>query len=104
MIYAENSSKGRLIQSQDSVQRYIEVVRLLVNLVEPKEGMSVCDPACGSGGILIESVKYISKHGGNPRNLVLEGPGYQPLLLACNTVDGVNTMLAMTSTLLVVIF
>jgi type I restriction enzyme M protein len=50
-----------------------EVVRLLVNLVEPKEGMSICDPTCGSGGMLIESVKYISKHGGNPRNLVLEG-------------------------------
>jgi type I restriction enzyme M protein len=50
-----------------------EVVRLLVNLVEPKEGMSICDPTCGSGGMLIESVKYILKHGGNPRNLVLEG-------------------------------
>ena len=50
-----------------------EVVRLLVNLVEPKEGMKICDPTCGSGGMLIESVKYISKHGGNPRNLVLEG-------------------------------
>ena len=50
-----------------------EVVRLLVNLVEPKEGMSICDPTCGSGGMLIESVKYISKHGGNPRDLVLEG-------------------------------
>ena len=50
-----------------------EVVRLLVNLVEPKEGMSICDPTCGSGGMLIESVKYISNHGGNPRNLVLEG-------------------------------
>lgn len=50
-----------------------EVVRLLVNLVEPKEGMKLCDPTCGSGGMLIESVKYISKHSGNPRNLVLEG-------------------------------
>jgi type I restriction enzyme M protein len=50
-----------------------EVVRLLVNLVGPKEGMSICDPTCGSGGMLIESVKYISKHGGNSRNLVLEG-------------------------------
>jgi type I restriction enzyme M protein len=35
--------------------------------------MSICDPTCGSGGMLIESVKFISKHGGNPRNLVLEG-------------------------------
>lgn len=35
--------------------------------------MSICDPTCGSGGMLIESVKYISKYGGNPRDLVLEG-------------------------------
>ncbi|HKG30200.1 MAG TPA: type I restriction-modification system subunit M [Nitrososphaeraceae archaeon] len=50
-----------------------EIVRLLVNLVEPKEGMSICDPTCGSGGMLIECMKYVSQHGGNPRNLVLEG-------------------------------
>jgi type I restriction enzyme M protein len=50
-----------------------EIVRLLVNLVEPKEGMSICDPTCGSGGMLIESMKYVAHHGGNPRNLVLEG-------------------------------
>jgi type I restriction enzyme M protein len=46
---------------------------LLVNLVEPKEVMSICDPTCGSGGMLIESRKYIQQHGGDPRNIVLEG-------------------------------
>ena len=50
-----------------------EIVRLLVDIVEPKEGMTICDPTCGSGGMLIESMKYVSQHGGNPRNLVLEG-------------------------------
>jgi len=50
-----------------------EVVRLLVNLVPPTEGMSICDPTCGSGGMLIESAKYVERNGGNPRNLVLEG-------------------------------
>jgi type I restriction enzyme M protein len=50
-----------------------EIVRLLVNIVEPQEGMSICDPTCGSGGMLIESMKYVAQHGGNPRNLVLEG-------------------------------
>ena len=38
-----------------------EVVRLLVNLVEPKEGMKICDPTCGSGGMLIESGKYVER-------------------------------------------
>jgi type I restriction enzyme M protein len=50
-----------------------EVVRLLVSLVEPKEGMKICDPTCGSGGMLIESRKYVERTGGNPRDLVLEG-------------------------------
>jgi type I restriction enzyme M protein len=50
-----------------------EVVRLLVNLVRPKEGMRICDPTCGSGGMLIESRKHVERTGGDPRNLVLEG-------------------------------
>ena len=50
-----------------------EIVRLLVDLVEPKEGMRICDPTCGSGGMLIESRKYVERSGGNPRDLVLEG-------------------------------
>lgn len=50
-----------------------EVVKLLVNLVEPKENMKICDPTCGSGGMLIVSKRFVEKHGGNSRNLVLEG-------------------------------
>ena len=50
-----------------------EVVKLLVNLVEPKEGMRICDPTCGSGGMLIVSRRHVEKHGGDPRNLVLDG-------------------------------
>ena len=50
-----------------------EVVKLLVNLIEPKEGMRICDPTCGSGGMLIVSRRHVEKHGGDPRNLVLDG-------------------------------
>jgi len=50
-----------------------EIVRLLVNLVEPKEGMKICDPTCGSGGMLIESAKYVKRNKGEPRSLVLHG-------------------------------
>lgn len=49
------------------------VVRLLVELLQPTEGMRVCDPTVGSGGMLIESVHYIERHGGNPRNVSLYG-------------------------------
>jgi type I restriction-modification system DNA methylase subunit len=40
-----------------------EVVRLLIELVEPKQGMKICDPTCGSGGMLIWSAKYVHEHG-----------------------------------------
>jgi type I restriction enzyme M protein len=49
-----------------------EIVRLLVDIVEPKEGMKICDPTCGSGRMLIESRKYVERNGGNPRDLLLE--------------------------------
>ena len=32
-----------------------QVVRLLVELLAPKEGMRICDPTCGSGGMLVQS-------------------------------------------------
>ena len=49
------------------------VVRLIVELLEPREGMRICDPAAGSAGMLIYTAQYVAEHGGNPRNLVLHG-------------------------------
>ena len=50
-----------------------EVVRLMVQLIEPKEGMSIYDPTVGSGGMLIQSKQYVQETGGDPRNLELAG-------------------------------
>ncbi|MHA2022093.1 MAG: type I restriction-modification system subunit M, partial [Candidatus Thorarchaeota archaeon] len=50
-----------------------KVVELIVRLIKPEDGMRVCDPACGSGGMLIECAKYIKEQGGNPLNLSLYG-------------------------------
>ncbi|RNA68803.1 type I restriction-modification system subunit M [Alteribacter keqinensis] len=50
-----------------------KVVELLVKLLKPEEGMRVCDPTVGSGGMLIQSVDYIKSQNGNPRNLTLHG-------------------------------
>jgi len=49
------------------------VVRLMVRLVKPQEGMLVYDPTCGSGGFLIQSRQYVEEQGQNPRNLALYG-------------------------------
>ncbi|WP_200416178.1 type I restriction-modification system subunit M [Virgibacillus salexigens] len=50
-----------------------KVVELIVNLIKPEEGMRVCDPTVGSGGMLVQSVDYIKSQGGDARNLTLHG-------------------------------
>ena len=49
------------------------VVRLIVELLQPAEGMRICDPTCGSGGMLIESAGFLQRRGRNPKNLSLLG-------------------------------
>lgn len=49
------------------------VVRLIIDLLEPKQGMRICDPTAGSSGMLIYAAEYVREHGGDPRNLVLHG-------------------------------
>lgn len=49
------------------------VARLLVNVIEPREGITVYDPTCGSGGMLIQSRQFVDEQGQNPRKLALYG-------------------------------
>ena len=37
------------------------------------EGMRICDPTAGSGGMLIYAAQYVQEHGGDLRNLALHG-------------------------------
>jgi type I restriction enzyme M protein len=50
-----------------------DVVRTLVEIVEPQPGMSIYDPTCGSGGMLIQTRDYVRECGGDPRDLSLAG-------------------------------
>lgn len=38
------------------------VVKLLIRILDPKPGESVYDPACGSGGMLIEAINYMKNN------------------------------------------
>lgn len=49
------------------------VVRLIVECLRPQEGMSIYDPACGSGGMLLEAFHHVERQGKNPRALHLYG-------------------------------
>ena len=50
-----------------------QVVRLMVRLLRPQEGMRIYDPCVGSGGMLILSREYVQEAGGNPNDLALYG-------------------------------
>ena len=50
-----------------------QVVRLMVQIIKPHEGMSIYDPTVGSGGMLIQSSQWVDEQGGNGRNLELYG-------------------------------
>lgn len=58
------------------------VVRLLVQLIKPKEGMSVYDPTAGSGGMLIQSFQYLEEQGQNAQNIRLFGQENDPTVVA----------------------
>ena len=49
------------------------VVHLIVELLQPREGMRICDPTAGSGGMLIYAADYVRQQGGDVRNLALHG-------------------------------
>jgi len=50
-----------------------EVARLLVKLLKPQEGNRIYDPTVGSGGMLIQSMRYIKENGYNWKNVSLYG-------------------------------
>ena len=50
-----------------------EVVRVCVEICEPKEGMSIYDPTVGSGGMLIQTRDYIRECGGDANEISLAG-------------------------------
>jgi len=48
------------------------VVRLLVEMLEPYKGR-VYDPCCGSGGMFVQSEKFVEKHGGRIGDIAVYG-------------------------------
>lgn len=53
------------------------VVRTIVEILRPYEGR-VYDPACGSGGMFVQSAKFIEAHQGNIQNISVYGQESNP--------------------------
>ena len=45
------------------------VVNLMVRILDPREGETIYDPACGTGGMLIEAIHHVREAGGNVKTL-----------------------------------
>lgn len=53
------------------------IVELIATLIEPFDG-TIYDPCCGSGGMFVQSAKFIEAHGGNTRNINVYGQEQDP--------------------------
>lgn len=53
------------------------VVRTLVEVLKPFNGR-VYDPCCGSGGMFVQSAKFVSSHAGNINNISVYGQDSNP--------------------------
>lgn len=49
------------------------IVRLMVNILDPQAGESIYDPACGTGGMLLETIHHVKENGSDPRLLKIKG-------------------------------
>ncbi len=51
------------------------VVKLLTEMLEPYKG-TIYDPACGSGGMFVQSIKFVQSHKGNTKDIAIYGQEY----------------------------
>ena len=51
------------------------VVKLLAEMLEPYKG-TIYDPACGSGGMFVQSIKFVESHHGNTKDIAIYGQEY----------------------------
>ena len=51
------------------------IVNLIAEMIEPYDG-TLYDPCCGSGGMFVQSVKFIEAHHGNQRKVSIYGQEY----------------------------
>lgn len=53
------------------------IVNLMAELIEPYNGI-IYDPACGSGGMFVQSIKFIENHQGNKKEISIYGQESSP--------------------------
>lgn len=62
---AEGKGKGEFYTPKS-------IVNLIAEMIEPYKGI-IYDPACGSGGMFVQSIKFIEAHHGNKKEVSIYG-------------------------------
>lgn len=65
---AEGKGKGEFYTPKS-------IVNLIAELIEPYRG-KIYDPCCGSGGMFVQSLKFIENHKGNTKDISVYGQEY----------------------------
>jgi type I restriction enzyme M protein len=76
-VYEYFLSKFALAEGKGKGEFYTpkSIVNLIAEMIEPYKGI-IYDPACGSGGMFVQSVKFIEAHNGNKKEISIYGQEY----------------------------
>ena len=76
-VYEYFLSKFALAEGKGKGEFYTpkSIVNLIAEMIEPYKGI-IYDPACGSGGMFVQSIKFIEAHHGNKKEIAIYGQEY----------------------------
>jgi type I restriction enzyme M protein len=76
-VYEYFLSKFALAEGKGKGEFYTpkSIVNLIAEMIEPYKGV-IYDPACGSGGMFVQSIKFIQSHQGNTKEVAIYGQEY----------------------------
>ena len=76
-VYEYFLSKFALAEGKGKGEFYTpkSIVNLIAEMIEPYKG-KIYDPACGSGGMFVQSIKFIESHHGNQKDVSIYGQEY----------------------------
>lgn len=76
-VYEYFLSKFALAEGKGKGEFYTpkSIVNLITEMIEPYKGI-IYDPACGSGGMFVQSIKFIEAHHGNKKEVSIYGQEY----------------------------
>ncbi len=76
-IYEYFLSKFAIAEGKGKGEFYTPkcIVNLIAEMLEPYDGI-LYDPCCGSGGMFVQSIKFVEAHSGNKKNVSVYGQEY----------------------------